>query len=312
MVTPQQVWTYTLSFVQDPVEPKLMFLGSDGGLYFSIDAGKNWSQWTNDYPKVSTRDLVIHPREHDLVIGTFGRAAYVMDDIRPLRALAREGVSLIDKPLKVFTPPTAYQVISQQPTGSRFGANAMFNGENRNDNAMISYIINLPEKKKEEEGEKEEENGEEEVSDSTKTEISYDSLTFQAYKGEQLIRTIKQKAPDKSGLHRMYWRMDEAGVRGPSRRKVKDDAPEVGGASVLPGTYKIKMTFGEHVDSTMIEVKYDPRVEMDRSVLEAQYDFQKAMEKERALAAAATQRIVEAKEIVDFFTKQMKEKDKEA
>lgn len=106
----------------------------------------------------------------------------------------------------------------------------------------------------------------------------------------------------------MYWRMDEAGVRGPSRRKIKDDAPEVGGVSVLPGTYKIKITFGEHMDSSMIDVKYDPRVEIDRGVLEDQYKFQKQLEKERALAAAATQRIVEAKEIVDFYTKQMKEK----
>lgn len=148
IVSPDQVWTYTLSFVQDPVEPNLMFLGSDGGLYFSIDGGKNWTQWTNDYPKVSTRDLVIHPREHDLVIGTFGRAAYVMDDIRPLRVLAKEGKQILDKPLKLFTPPTAYQVINQEPTGTRFGANAMFNGENRSDNAMISYLVNLPEKKK--------------------------------------------------------------------------------------------------------------------------------------------------------------------
>ena len=307
IVSPDQVWTYTLSFVQDPVEPNLMFLGSDGGLYFSIDGGKNWTQWTNDYPKVSTRDLVIHPREHDLVIGTFGRAAYVMDDIRPLRALAKEGEQILDKPLKLFTPPTAYQVINQQPTGTRFGANAIFNGENRSDNAMISYLINLPEKKEKDEEEKDKE--EEESED--KEKISYDSLTFQVYNGDELIRTIKQKAPEKSGLHRMYWRMNEAGVRGPSRRKVKDNAPEVGGVSVLPGTYKIKITFGEHMDSSMIDVKYDPRVEMDRSVLEAQYKFQKQLEKERALAAAATQRIVEAKEIVDFYTKQMKEKDKE-
>jgi hypothetical protein len=106
--------------------------------------------------------------------------------------------------------------------------------------------------------------------------------------------------------------MDEAGVRGPSRKKVKKDAPEVGGLSVLPGTYKIKMQFGEYSDSTAIEVKYDPRVQMDASILVAQYNFQKALEKESALAGKATQRIVEAKEIIDFYLKQMKEKDKKA
>jgi len=307
-----QVWTYTLSFVQDPEEPNLMFLGSDGGLYFSIDAGKNWTQWTNDYPKVSTRDLVIHPREHDLVIGTFGRAAYIMDDIRPLRALAKEGNSMLDQTLKLFTPPTAYQVINQQPAGSRFGANALYNGENKNDNAMISYLVNIPEKdKKEEEAEEKDDENSDENDKEKEGKITYDSIKFQVFDGDRLIRTIKRKAPKKSGLHRMYWRMDEAGVRGPSRRKVKDNALEVGGVNVLPGDYKIVMTYGDFTNSNTITVKYDPRVEMDKSVLQAQYNFQKALEEKRALAGAATQRIIEAKEIADYFIKQMKEKDKE-
>ena len=82
------------------------------------------------FPTVSTKDLVIHPREHDLVIGTFGRAAWVLDDIRPLRALAQQK-DIAKKPHHLFDPPTAYQAAYQQPTGSRFGADAMYHGENR-------------------------------------------------------------------------------------------------------------------------------------------------------------------------------------
>ena len=66
-----------------------MFLGTDDGLYISVNAGEKWTKWTNGFPTVSVKDLVIHPREHDLVIGTFGRAAWVLDDIRPLRAMAK-------------------------------------------------------------------------------------------------------------------------------------------------------------------------------------------------------------------------------
>ena len=55
----------------------------------SLDAGNKWTKWTSGFPTVSVKDLVIHPRENDLVIGTFGRAAWVLDDIRPLRALAK-------------------------------------------------------------------------------------------------------------------------------------------------------------------------------------------------------------------------------
>ncbi len=81
---------YVLSFAQDPEEARLQFLGTEYGLYVSIDEGEEWSKWTNGFPTVSTMDLVIHPREQDLVIGTFGRSAFILDDIRPLRVLARD------------------------------------------------------------------------------------------------------------------------------------------------------------------------------------------------------------------------------
>ncbi|MCE2495056.1 MAG: hypothetical protein J4F31_00480 [Flavobacteriales bacterium] len=77
-----------MSFYQDPVEPKLMWLGSENGLYFSLNSGKKWHHWTHDIPNVQVADITLQEREGDLVLGTFGRAAYVVDDIRPLRALA--------------------------------------------------------------------------------------------------------------------------------------------------------------------------------------------------------------------------------
>ena len=89
---------------------------------------------------MSTKDLVIHPREQDLVIGTFGRAAWVLDDIRPLRAIARDK-TILEKELKVFYPPDAYLAAYQQPTGSRFGGDALYNAENRKKGAMITYYL---------------------------------------------------------------------------------------------------------------------------------------------------------------------------
>ncbi len=88
IVDENDVKSYTLSIIEDIEEPNLMFLGTDDGLYISVNAGEKWTKWTEGFPTVSVKDLVIHPREHDLVIGTFGRAAWVLDDIRPLRALA--------------------------------------------------------------------------------------------------------------------------------------------------------------------------------------------------------------------------------
>lgn len=140
---------YTLSVAQDPIEPRLMFLGCENGLFVSIDEGKNWTKWTNEFPAgVPVMDMVIHPREYDLVLGTFGRAFYVLDDIRPLRDLAKSS-SKLNTTAGIFTPPIGYQVSIQQPAGPRFEANAIYSGENRPNGALITYVINKPEEKKE-------------------------------------------------------------------------------------------------------------------------------------------------------------------
>merc|ERR1711916_67384 len=138
IVDEEDVASYTLSIVEDPVERNLLFLGTDEGLYVSVDAGRNWQKWTNGFPTVSVKDLVIQPREHDLVIGTFGRAVWVLDDIRPLRAIAKN-YRVLDQSIALFEPPTAYQARYQQPTGTRFGGDALYHGTNRPGGALISY-----------------------------------------------------------------------------------------------------------------------------------------------------------------------------
>ena len=131
MVDEDDVWGYCLSFIQDVEVPELMFLGTEFGLYVSVDAGKNWDKWTHGYPTVSTMDMKIHPREADLVIGTFGRSAFVLDDIRPLRAIAKDGVEILEDELTLFVPPTAVLARYRQPAGGRFVADGAFRGENR-------------------------------------------------------------------------------------------------------------------------------------------------------------------------------------
>jgi len=83
--TKDETFGYSLALIQDPIEKKLVFLGTENGLYVSLDEAKTWTKWTNNYPSVSTMDLGIHPREHDLVSATFGRSMYGLDDIRALR-----------------------------------------------------------------------------------------------------------------------------------------------------------------------------------------------------------------------------------
>lgn len=317
---------YVLSVVQDPVEARLVFVGTENGLFVSLDEGKSYTKWTSGYPAaLSTMDMVIHPREHDLVIGTFGRAIYVLDDIRPLREMARDGAQVLDKTLHVFTPPDAYSVETLGPEGALFPGTGMFSGENRPLGALISYVVNKPGDKKaavKEEGPKEvsKRKGKAvvpvtekaEVKKDEKTAVKYDSILLEIFNaGGEKIRTLKRPAPKDNGLNRMTWNLDEKGARNPSRNKPRANAPEPGGATVLAGTYKLRLTYGDQKDSTMINVKNDPRYLNDAANLQARYDRMKELGKMKELVATATDRLRESKGIVEDFEKRMNEAERE-
>ena len=318
IVDEDDVESYTLSIVEDPINANLLFLGTDDGLYVSLDAGNKWIKWTSGFPTVSTKDLVIHPREHDLVIGTFGRAAWVLDDIRPLRAMASGNV--LNKKLQLFTPPTAYQASYQQPTGSRFGADALYNGENKRFGAMISYFIHKPEvKKKEVESKnkkkkrrKKKETLKQVQSDKKveeKPTMKYDSIKLEIFDGSRLIRTLKRKAPKENGVHKLYWFMDEKGVDRPSRT-IRKRRGEPGGVSVKPGTYRLKMTFGDQTSESTIKVAYDPRLNMSSSAIHEKYSTSKEMEKDQQLMADVVKQLVENKTITNSLKSKLSKEDK--
>ncbi|MEM1271467.1 MAG: hypothetical protein AAGI08_15590, partial [Bacteroidota bacterium] len=140
IVDEDEVYGYVLSIEQDPVEPSLLFLGTEFGLHVSFDAGTTWEKWTHGVPTVSVMDLAIQEREHDLILGTFGRSAYVLDDLRPLRAVAQTMAGL-GNPLTVFETPTAVLATYAQATGTRFAAEAEYAGENRPYGARIHYML---------------------------------------------------------------------------------------------------------------------------------------------------------------------------
>jgi photosystem II stability/assembly factor-like uncharacterized protein len=315
IVDENDVESYTLSIVEDLEEPNLLFLGTDDGLYISIDAGNKWQKWTKDYPTVSTKDLVIHPRENDLVIGTFGRAAWVLDDIRSLRAIARDK-SILSKEIKIFDTPTAYQASYQQPTGSRFGADAMYHGTNRPGAAMITYYLNKKEVKKEEasaKGKSKRKNKKETptVEEKPKTKkVKKDSITFEFYDGDRLIRTLKRKTPKKNGLHRMYWGMNEKGGDRPSRT-IRKRRSEPGGVRVKPGTYRVKIIYGDQTDETTITVASDPRINTSQNAINDRYNTGKQLQGYTQTAANAVKQLVESKTIASNFQKELQKKDKE-
>lgn len=345
IVSPGQLGenNYVLSVVQDTIEPRLIFLGAENGLWISLDEGKSWSRWTAEFPAgVPVMDLVIHPREHDLVIGTFGRGVYVLDDIRPLRQMAKTGTQLQSKTLYLFDAPEAYTAQIQDPAGVLFPGNGMFIGTNRPAGAQLTYVLNKPAeaKKKEEpavktdkktEGKSTKKKADEsqvapidttssarKVSpgDSLKKEApktKYDSILLEVFNTQgQKIRSIKQKAPDDNGLNRITWPLNEKGVSPASREKPRPNSPEPVGPTVMPGTYKVKLSFGDQKDSTDVVVKADPRLNVPITTLEGRYKMLHDLQKLSVLASEATTRLRESKEIADDYEKKMKDSKSDA
>ncbi|WKK66414.1 WD40/YVTN/BNR-like repeat-containing protein [Lutimonas zeaxanthinifaciens] len=306
---------YSLSMVQDPVNKNLLFLGTEYGLYLSLDEGKNWNKWTENYPSAPTMDMMIHPTEHDLAIATFGRSFYIIDDIRPLRQLASEGPGLFERTLTLFDPPKAYLAKYQEANGTRFAGNAIFNGENRKSGAMISFAIKKEEKSGDS-GNNSDANLNDSASDSTidpeeSKEIRKDSLILEIYTmNHQLIRTLKPKLPKENGIHRTYWDLREKGVFSPSREEV-NTKNEPAGAYVVPGTYVLKMSYLGQSDSTQIEVAYDPRIEMSQEVLVQKYEILKTLYQKRDLAFRAAERLKESKKVASGVKTQAKKTDKD-
>jgi len=235
-----KVGGFVKTIVQDPAEPKLLFAGTDVGLYFSLDYGKSWQRFSGeDFPHVQVSDLKIHEREADLVIGTFGRTFWILDNIRPLRRLAKEGSGLLRDSLVVFDSPIAYQASRRSYDGIRFNAQGEFVGDNKSVNsAQINIYTPMQEDK--------------DKKRKIKVQIVDNSGdTIRIFQSEQ-----------KGGLQTIRWRGNIDGKQKPDAKK---DADAPGILSVMPGKYTAVVSYGSNMAKTELEIKSDPRIEISQN-----------------------------------------------
>ena len=283
LVDEKKVNGYALCVIQDPAEPNLIFAGTEHGLWVSLDNGSTFQQWKNGYPSVSTYDLAIQEREADLVIATFGRAIYVLDDIRPLRALA-SSKGIVSKPLMVFSPGDAYQVSYRNQPGYEWSTWGLWDAENRPRGAAISYFMT--------------------PARDTSRRAGRDSVAVKIFNEKnENIRNLKWKVD--SGLNRSYWAMDEKGVRFPGSGRGRT-AAEPSGWQVLPGRYKVVLTAGRNSDSTYITVKDDPRIENRNNIKVAQREMLLRLRKSSEKLTEGLDRLLEAEEITQKVDAQIK------
>ncbi|MFM2139632.1 MAG: hypothetical protein RJA57_1939 [Bacteroidota bacterium] len=280
---------YALCFLQDPVEPNLIFVGTEHGLWVSFDNGRSFQQWKNGYPSVSTYDLAIQEREADLAIASFGRALWVMDDIRPLRAAAKNNGSLPAKRIQAFEPPVAYQAQYRNAPGYEWSTWGLYQGENRRRGAMVSFFVTVPDAK-----------------DTLALKQKADSATVRILDGSgKAIRSFKVKAD--TGFNRMYWGFDTRGSRQPGSPRPRPNAPEPGGGMpVFPGTYKILLAMGKESDSVWVIVKPDPRFETRQDIYDAKKNMLERLQKSVDALTAAMDRVLDAEETLTKLEAQLK------
>ena len=132
--TDEPVWC----LIEDHINPNLLFLGTEFGLYTSTDGGKKWLKLSAGLPPAAIRDLDIQQRENDLVIGTFGRGIYIIDDYSPLRTV-NEDLSLNEA--KIFPIKDALMYIEEEMYGRRALGDDFYRAENPAFGAVFTYYL---------------------------------------------------------------------------------------------------------------------------------------------------------------------------
>jgi len=238
---PKSVFSYAHCVREDPVRKGLLYLGTENALYVSFNDGANWLPLQNNFPHAPVHWLTIQEHFNDLVVGTYGRGIWILDDITPLQQLSPE---VLKSDTYLFSPRPAYRFQNITAPWSQRGDPC--DGENPPYGASINYYLKS----------------------SPKEDIK---ITILDEKG-QTIRTIQ--GTKKPGINRVWWDLRYEPSKEAKLRTSPLYAPHVrvgqkgwrplptrgSRARILaaPGTYKVKLTIGEQEFSHKLTVKKDP------------------------------------------------------
>jgi len=227
----EEVDGFGIAVEEDPHEPNLLFLGTELGLWVSVDRGASWAVWSH-VPRAPVDDLEVHARDDDLVLGTHGRGAWVIDDITGLRAVAAaEGalhpgamgsdVEAVEPGRVGILHPVA-EAIGYRSTGM-----TMWQGATRPRGVFLQWIAG------------------EDAAGAARVDV-FDAVG-------RLV--VSESRPSSPGLNRWVWDLDAGEDEGLAH---PDLAP---GGEVLPGGYTFRVTVGGATSEADFEVIDDPRVE---------------------------------------------------
>lgn len=209
---------------EDTVNPQLLFLGTEQGLFLSLDDGSNWARFSEGLPKVAVHDVVIHPTEHDLVIGTHGRGVFIIDDITPLRNITQETID--SKVALLPTRPASMQLNAQL---QEFGAHDSYVAANPPQSATIVYYL--------------------------QKRHLFGDLKVEVFGDDgRLIATLP--GGKRKGLNRVEWPMRFKAPKFPPSTSL---VPGFLGPRVPEGDYRIVLTKGKEQLESTVTLAPDPR-----------------------------------------------------
>jgi photosystem II stability/assembly factor-like uncharacterized protein len=225
---------------EDTVNPNLLFVGTEFGLWISVDGGQRWAQYKgSNFPAAAVRDIVVHAREGDLVLATHGRGIWIIDDISPLRVLgpdlmSKEAVLIPGRPAMQY-----FETFGGWPEGDE-----AFSGRSRPTEAQITYY--------------------------QKGRHIFGDLKIEIFDPSgKLIDTVA--GSKHRGLNRASWSMRVKAPAVPPAATALFEATQ--GPRVLPGTYTVKMTKGDQVYTEQLNVVLDPRAKFSVDDRKAQFEL---------------------------------------
>ncbi len=218
---------------EDVKNPNLLFAATEIGLFVSPNGGTNWIELKNNMPTLPFNDLVIHPRDNDLVLASHGRGIWILDKINALQELTPQ---VISSAAHLFTVAPAYQI--RQTNLKAHTGDMWFRGDNPSNGALVDYWIGVP--------------------------GVAPTVTVHTSNG-QLVNTLR--ATGNRGVNRIVWNLRETDLpirAGGGGDDDDDGAARAGvpGPLVAPGTYVIRLVAGGRTLEQKVEVREDPRIDV--------------------------------------------------
>jgi photosystem II stability/assembly factor-like uncharacterized protein len=245
-ITNKDFTGFAHKIIEDFENKNVLFLGTEMGLFASLDAGANWFRMKNNIPEYAlVRDIQIHPRTHDLIVATHGRGIYILDDITPFTKLTKE---ILDKDVHLFTTDPLILNNGKFGWGGPEVSGGWYSG-NPPSNPSIDYYL--------------------------KQRLSSGKATVEIYDANGIL---VQSIPGtiRKGINKVYWNLRGIPPR-VAAGSTKMDGAGFTAPMVLPGTYTVKLKISDKEYSSTIQCVHDEK-NTNMSLQDRKMIYEKAMQ----------------------------------